>query len=68
MKRRQLYLKTKFLPRSKHFSIAVMKTNQLAFYRAEVATCYEINTKHTNTVWQDVTFLNAKPFGASHNQ
>jgi len=37
-------------------------------YGAKVAVCFEINTKHINTVWQNVKFLNAKPFGASRNQ
>jgi hypothetical protein len=66
-KRRLLYLKTHFVPRSKHF-ILVIKTNQLALYRAKVAICSAINTKHTNKVWQNVKFLNVKPVGALHNQ
>jgi len=37
-------------------------------YGAEVALCYEINTKHINTVEQNVKFLNFKPVGASRNQ
>jgi hypothetical protein len=37
-------------------------------YGAKVAICSEINTKHINTVWQNVNFLNAKPVGASRNQ
>jgi len=44
------------------------KTNHLALYRPKVAICSEINTKHTNTVWQNVKFLNVKPVGASHNK
>jgi len=35
---------------------------------AKVAICSEINTKHINTVWQNVKFKNAKPAGASRNQ
>ena len=35
---------------------------------AQVTVCSEINTKHINTVWQCVQFLNAKPIGASRNQ
>jgi len=42
-----------------------MKRNQLALYWAKLAIFSEINTKHTNTVWQNVKFLN---IGASHNQ
>jgi hypothetical protein len=30
-------------------------------YGAKVAVCPEINTKHSNTVWQNVKFLIAKP-------
>jgi hypothetical protein len=37
-------------------------------YGANVAIWYEINTKHINTMWQNVKFLNAKPVGASPNQ
>jgi hypothetical protein len=45
-----------------------MKASQLALYKAKVAICSEINTKHTNTVWQNVKFLNIKRVGASRNQ
>jgi hypothetical protein len=31
---------------------------------AQVAVCSEINTKHINTVWKNVHFLNLKPAGA----
>ena len=48
-KRRLLYLKTQFAPRSKHF-ISVIKTNQFMLQVAQVAVCSQINTKHTNTV------------------
>ena len=51
-KRRPLYLKTQFVPRSKHF-ILVIKTNQLALCRPNVAACSLINTKHINTVWAE---------------
>jgi 16S rRNA G966 N2-methylase RsmD len=37
-------------------------------YGAKVAVCSEINTKHTNTVWQNIKLLNAKPVGSSCNQ
>jgi hypothetical protein len=36
--------------------------------RANVAVCSEINTKHTNTAWQNVEFLYVKLVGTSHNQ
>jgi len=35
---------------------------------AKVVICSEINTKHINTMWQYVKFLNVKPVGASRNQ
>jgi len=38
------------------------------FYGAKVAMCFEINTKHINAVWQNVKFLNVKPFGVSRNK
>ena len=37
-------------------------------YGAKDAVCFEINTKHMNTVWQNVKLLNAKPVVTSHNQ
>jgi len=40
----------------------------LTLYRAKVALCSEINTKHTKIVWHNVEFLNVKPVGASRNQ
>jgi len=40
----------------------------LSLYKAKVAVCSEVNTKHKNTVWQNVKFLNVKPVGASYNQ
>jgi len=37
-------------------------------YGAKVAICSEINTKHINTVWQNVTFWNVKPVVTSCDQ
>jgi hypothetical protein len=37
-------------------------------YGANVAVSSQINTKHINTVRQNVKFLTVKPVGASHNQ
>jgi acetylglutamate kinase len=37
-------------------------------YGAEVTVCSQINTKHINTVWQNVKLLIVKPVGASRNQ
>jgi hypothetical protein len=40
----------------------------MALYKAKFAVCSQINTKHTNTVWQNVKFLNVKSAGASRNK
>jgi hypothetical protein len=37
-------------------------------YRAKVAVCCEINTKHLNTVWAERSFFNVEPVDASSNQ
>ena len=63
IKRRLLYLKTQSV-----LSISVIKTNQFMLYGAKVAVCFELNTKHTHAVWQNVKFLNVKPVDASRNQ
>jgi hypothetical protein len=34
-------------------------------YKAEVAVCSEVNTKHINTVWVECQFLSFKPVGAT---
>jgi len=57
MKLRLFYLKTQFVPRSKHF-ISVIKTNQFMLYGAEVAVCSEIDTKQINIVWAECMILN----------
>ena len=55
-KRRQLYLKTQSVPRSKHL-ISVIKTNQFMLHGAHVAVCSQINTKQINTVWAERTVV-----------
>ena len=45
---RLLYLKTQSLPRCKHFSSLKV---------AQVALCFEINTKHINKVWAERTVV-----------
>ena len=62
-KRRLLYLKTKFVPRSENV-ISVMKTNQFMLYVAQVAAYSEINTKHINTVRAEYHFFSFKPVDA----
>jgi hypothetical protein len=44
------YIRTQCVPRYKH-STSVIKTNLLMFYKAKVAVCSEIRTKHTSAVW-----------------
>jgi hypothetical protein len=43
-------IKTQGVPRSKH-STSVIKTKLLMFYKAKVAVCSEIRTKHINAMW-----------------
>jgi hypothetical protein len=33
------------------------------FYKAKVAVCSEIRTKHINAMWDNVEFFNVKPVG-----
>jgi hypothetical protein len=41
-----------------------MKTNHLMMYKAKVAVCSEIRTKHINTLCgQNVELLNVEPGG-----
>jgi hypothetical protein len=37
-------------------------------YVPNFAVCSQINTKHINTVWQNVKLLIVKPVGALRNQ
>jgi hypothetical protein len=41
----------------------VIKSNQLMMYKAEVAVCSEIRTKHSTQSKQHVELLNVKPGG-----
>jgi len=59
-----LYLKTQFVPRSKHTPSRLKKTSRLMLYREIIAVCSEIHTKHINTLCgQKVEFENAKTGG-----
>jgi len=53
-KRRLLHLKTQSVPRSKHLSPSVIKTNQFMFY-VEVAVCSEVNTKQIKQCGQNIS-------------
>jgi hypothetical protein len=41
----------------------VIKTNQLMMYKAKVAVCSEISTKHSTQSEHHVEFFNVKPGG-----
>ena len=41
----------------------VIKTNQLMMYKAKVAVCSNIRTKHSTQSERHVEFLNATPGG-----
>jgi hypothetical protein len=53
-KRKLFHIKTQSVPRSKHFSSQLQKQINLFYVKAKVAVCYNINTKHINTVGQNV--------------
>jgi hypothetical protein len=55
-KRKLFYLKTQFVPRSKHL-MSVIEANQFMLYRAKFSVCSEINTKHIRTVWAECTIF-----------
>jgi len=42
-----LYIRNQSVPRCKHFPPRLHKTNQLMMYKAKVAVCSQIHTKHT---------------------
>jgi len=59
MKRNLFYLKTHFLPSSKH-SVSVIKTDQLILYKTKVVLCSEFHAKHINAVCgPGLEFVNA---------
>ena len=56
----ELCLKSQPVPRSKH-SVSVIQTHQLRLYREIIAVCFQIHTKHINTVFgQNVELLSVK--------
>ena len=42
-------MKTQYVPRSKH-TVSVIKTSQLMLNREIIAVCFQIHTKHINTL------------------
>jgi hypothetical protein len=58
-KRNLFYMRTQFVPRSKHSPPRLYKTSHLMLYKSKVAVCSEIHTKHINTLCgQNVELLN----------
>ena len=46
----------------------VIEANQLMMYKAKVAVCSDINTKHSKLSEHHVQFLNVKPGGMERNR
>jgi hypothetical protein len=44
------YIKTRYVPRSKHFQPRLQKTNDLLMFTAKVAVCSEICTGYINAI------------------
>ena len=49
-------------------STKVVKTSQLMLYKAKVAVCSDIRTKHSTQSERHVEFLNIKPGGTERNR
>jgi hypothetical protein len=54
-----LYIRNQPVPRCK-LSTTVINTNQLMMYKANVAVCAEIRTKHSTRSEHHVEFFNVK--------
>jgi len=56
------------VPRSKHVSAVILKTNHLMLFREIFVLCAEIHTKHINTLCgKNVELLNVKTGGTYSN-
>ena len=62
-KRNLLYIRNQPVPRSKHFQPRLIKTSQLAMYKAKVAVCSDIRTKRSTQSERHVEFLFVTPGG-----
>ena len=62
-KRNLLYVRNQFVLRNKHFPTTVIKTRQSVMYKAKVAVCSDIRTKHSTQSEGHITFLNFKHGG-----
>jgi hypothetical protein len=45
------YIRTQCVPHCKHSGPRLYKSNLLTLYKAKVAVCFEIRTKHINAMW-----------------
>ena len=61
-KRNLLYIRSQSVPRSKHFP-PWLKISHLITYKAKVAVCSDIRTKHSTQSERHVEFFNVKPGG-----
>ena len=59
-KRNLLYIRNQFVPRSKLVPPWLQKPSQLMIYKAKVAVCSDIRTKHSTQSEHHVEFLNVK--------
>ena len=63
----KVYRNIQSVPRSKH-SVSVIKTSQLMLYREIIAVCFQIHTKHINTLCgQNIELWNVIPGGTYRN-
>ena len=62
-KRIPLYIRQSFRTAQETLSTTVIKTNQLMMYKAKVAVCSDIRTKHSTQRERHLEFLNVKPGG-----
>jgi hypothetical protein len=62
MKHNLLYIRNQSVPRCKHFP-PIIKTNQLMMYKAKLAICSQIHTKHSTQSEHHGVFLNVRPGG-----
>jgi hypothetical protein len=54
------YIRNQSVPRCKHCPTTIIKTNQLMTYKAKVADCSEIPTKHSTQSEHHAEFFNIK--------
>ena len=62
-KRNPLCIRNHFRTAQYTLSTTVKKANQLTMYKAKVAVCSDIRTKHSTQSERHVEFLNVKPGG-----